>query len=180
MKAKGLLFIVMALCLTSGVRAQFYDGPNDIYYYVVETEDGTPVSKSDKNVWVFNFDGRKACQLAIDGLKSAQTHLRENPDYYGAMVENKKYDMEYTSSSYGICYVLKDVWEFTTDAWGTRTVYQTNTYTFSRDRTSLTVEDKRNATGPTGNSKGLHKYVLRKVDKNYILNGFFGEGRQRK
>lgn len=36
MKTKRLLFLVMAICLASGVRAQFYDGPDDIYYYVEE------------------------------------------------------------------------------------------------------------------------------------------------
>lgn len=187
MKAKGLLFIVMALCLASGVRAQFYDGPNDIYYYVVESKDGTPVSKPDKDVWVFNFDGRKACRLAIDGLKSAQTHLRENPDYYGAMVETKKYELEYKSSSNGVCYVSSYVSSLPLEAGGTRTFYDTNTYTFSQDRESLKVEVKRHGSGgynnfgyPMPDYDGIINYVLKKVNKSYITNGFFGEGRQRK
>ena len=34
MKAKRLLFLVMAICLASGVKAQFYDSADDIYYYL--------------------------------------------------------------------------------------------------------------------------------------------------
>ena len=32
MKAKRLLFLVMAICLASGVKAQFYDNADEIFY----------------------------------------------------------------------------------------------------------------------------------------------------
>lgn len=171
MKAKRLLFLVMAICLASEIKAQFYDGPDDIYYYVVESRDGRTVSKQDQDVYVFNFDGRKACQLAIESVKKAQEHLAENPDYFNAMIETKKYEMEYSSSYTGVCYVWNDVWTFYTPAWGNRTVNQTNTYIFSRDRESLTLEDKRKSYGPTGNGNSTTKYILRKVDKSYFKVG---------
>ena len=39
MKAKRLLFLVMAICLASGVKAQFYDGHSDIYFYITAKDD---------------------------------------------------------------------------------------------------------------------------------------------
>lgn len=186
---KGLRFLLlgMAICLASGVKAQFYDSANDIYYYVEESRDGKSISKQNQNVYVFNFDGMKACRLAIDLVKTAQSHLRENSDYYGAMVETKKYDLEYKSSSYGVCYVSSDVSSIPFDAGGTRFFGDTFTYTFSQDRETLKIEDKRHGSGgynnfgyPMPDYDGIISSVLRKVDKDYILNEFFGEGRQRK
>lgn len=171
MKAKRLLFLVMAICLASGVKAQFYDGPDDIYYYVVTSIDGRSVSTPDPDVYIFNFDGRKACQLAKEKVKTVQDNISQNPDHYNAMVETKKYEMEYTSSYSGVCYVWNDVWTFYTPAWGNRTVYQTNTYIFSRDRNSLTLEDKRKSSGPTGNGNDVTKYEMKKVDKSYFKVG---------
>lgn len=62
MKAKRLLLLVMAICLASGVKAQFYDEPDDIYYYV--SCDGNGQVDDDGYVLIFNFDGNKACELA--------------------------------------------------------------------------------------------------------------------
>jgi len=180
MKVKKILFLVMAICLASGVRAQFYDSANDIYYYVVESKDGTSISKQYQDVYVFNFDGRRACQLANDRIKTAQSNLRENSDYYGAMVETKKYDMEYTSSSYGTCYVRKDFFSFDTEMFGTRNVYETLNFIFSSDRKTLKIHIDRHTTGVAGSVDTTTDYVLKRVDKDYILNGFFGEGRQRR
>ena len=83
MKAIRLLFLIMAICLTSGVRAQFYDGPDDIYYYVAEYHEHDEYKSTsfsagyytgrtlrdryeDENkakVLIFNFDGTKAASL---------------------------------------------------------------------------------------------------------------------
>ena len=93
MKAKRLLFLVMAICLASGVKAQYYDSADDIYYYV-EYEDGE--YKSD--VKVFNFDGRKACvwNSSVSSLKST---FKDSPSYYEDKVETTEYELRYRSSN---------------------------------------------------------------------------------
>lgn len=48
MKAKRLLFLVMAICLANGVKAQFYDSADDIYYYVEEYSESEE-TKSTQN-----------------------------------------------------------------------------------------------------------------------------------
>ena len=59
------MLLGLAICLAGGVIAQFYDGPNDIYYYLLESENGKTVSKSNQRVYIFNFDGRKAAMLNL-------------------------------------------------------------------------------------------------------------------
>lgn len=68
MKAKRLSFLVMAMCLASGVKAQFYDSADDIYFYLLESDGGSKSIYSSE-VLVFNFDGRKACQLRGAGVE---------------------------------------------------------------------------------------------------------------
>ena len=93
MKTKRLLFLVMAICLASGMKAQFYDSADDIYYYV-EYENGE--YKSD--VMIFNFDGRKACvwKNSVSSLKSI---FKDNPNYYEDKVETTEYVLKYRSSN---------------------------------------------------------------------------------
>ena len=93
MKAKRLLLLVMAICLTSGVKAQFYDGPDDIYYYI---EDQT--STNDKFVLVFNFDGHKACCWCTL-LSYIKDYLKDNPSHYEDKVETTEYDLLYMSDN---------------------------------------------------------------------------------
>lgn len=94
MKAKRLLFLVMAICLASGVKAQFYDGPEDIYFYVLE--EYVNDYAHDPSVLIYNFDGRKAVRWA--GTRSAVTKLlAENPNYYEDKEETSEYDLKYVS-----------------------------------------------------------------------------------
>lgn len=58
MKAKRLLFLVMAICLASGVKAQFYDSADDIYYYVEEYSEREE-TKSTQNSYYDAFLGRQ-------------------------------------------------------------------------------------------------------------------------
>ena len=61
MKGFRFLLLAMAICLASGVKAQFYDGPDDIYYYVACDDYMKP--KENGYAIVLNFDGNKACDL---------------------------------------------------------------------------------------------------------------------
>ena len=84
----------MAICLTSGVKAQFYDGPDDIYYYVSCDKDGQV--KENGSVYIFNFDGRKACYWS-SSVSSVKRSLQSNPSYYEEKVETTEYILKYDS-----------------------------------------------------------------------------------
>ncbi len=150
MKAKRLLFLVMAICLASGVKAQFYDGPDDIYYYVKQCHEreetysqlnfpyGYVTKKNGRikkeipqegqeNVYVFNFDGLKAAQLGGMSVYSVKSKLVESPSWFEDRVETTNYDWKYvSSSSSGIIYK--------------KTGDNSNTFTFSSDRNTLIKE----------------------------------------
>ena len=69
----------MAICLTSGVKAQFYDCPDDIYYYVSCDKDGQV--KENGSVYIFNFDGRKACYWS-SSVSSVKRSLQSNVNQF--------------------------------------------------------------------------------------------------
>lgn len=105
MKAKRSLFLVMAICLASGVKAQFYDGPNDIYFYITakdEFNQNGPNEITDyyQNpvVEVFNFDGLKAVNWT-GTVSSVKERLLENPNYFEDQEENVEYKLQYVASS---------------------------------------------------------------------------------
>lgn len=161
MKAKRLLFLVMAICLTSGVKAQFYDGPDDIYYYLEESQNGQTIS--NKYVMVFNFDGKRAGLLMHESLNDVKNHLRQDPDYYLEKEESCNYGYEYIPSSSDVCYSGKS----TVDIPGGITWYTTTTLRFSSDRSTLTLKTEIKA--PAG--KSSKTTILRRVDKSYFKVG---------
>lgn len=184
---KGLRFLLLGLviCLASGVKAQFYDSANDIYFYLEESRDGK--TSTNPYVRIFNFDGRKACELANHSPKDVQSNLKANLDYYGELVETTRYELEYESASYGTRY--KNTSTTSTTGMGGETWWWNTTryYDFSSNRSTLTLKSKtRTETYDFGPMQGINPResesttVYRKVDKSYFLNGFFGEGRQRK
>lgn len=91
---KGLRFLLlgMAICLASGVKAQFYDSADDIYYYV-EYKDGSFVDNG--KVLIFNFDGQKACVLDNTTIGSVKDKIKSKSDYYEEKVETTDYNYEY-------------------------------------------------------------------------------------
>ncbi len=172
MKAKRLLFLVMAICLASGVKAQFYDGPDDIYYYVeVYHEKDEYVSTSltsgyytgrkikeipeerKAKVYIFNFDGLKAARLSsnftYDYVEDIKSNLKSSPSYYEDKIETTEYDVKFVSSSSS----------------GTKYEKGWNTYTFSNDRNTLRVVQT-----PT---EGSHpcSWDFKRVDKSYFKVG---------
>lgn len=185
MKSKRFLLLVMAICLASGVKAQFYDSANDIYYYLLESKDGKTASSQD--VRIFNFDGRKACELACHSPQIVQKNLKENQDFYGELVETTKYDLEYSSGSSGTRYTK--TWTNSTTGMGGETWFHNVSlvYSFSSDRRVLTLYSKtKSQTYDFGYIQGINpsEYectsIYKKVEQSYFQNGFFGEGRQRK
>lgn len=116
MKAKRFLFLVMAICLASGVKAQFYDSADDIYFYYSKN----PQYRHD--VLVLNFDGKSACWWYAS-VSEVKKNLKENPRYYEDATETEDYSFVkfISSSSTKITYQLysstsnHSIWEFSPD-----------------------------------------------------------------
>lgn len=174
MKAKRLLFLVMAIYLASGVKAQFYDGPEDIYYYVCEYNEyeeyqltsmtsGYYTGRTIRNkhegnnakALIFNFDGTKAallCYFNATSVSEVKQALAKTPSYYEDKVETTEYKLKYEPSSSGVTYKLPNYYEFT----------------FSSDRNTL-KEVWKDSDGH------LKTWSYKRVDKS-----FFRVGRSRK
>lgn len=171
MKAKRFLFLVMAICLVSGVKAQFYDSADDIYFYLLES-DGGKKNIYISNVLVFNFDGRKACELGGGDEESVKKHLKDNPDYYGEKVETSEYDMKYEYSSYGTCYKSEHTdRDFNSFSGITFTRRVKSTYIFSSDRKSLSLDITINGSGGGQSHTTTLNLKYKKVDKSYFRIG---------
>lgn len=166
MKAKRLFFLVMAICLASGVKAQFYDSADDIYYYV-EYKDGRILD--DGGVFVFNFDGQKAC-FWDESVSSLKNNLKRNPSYYEDKVETTDYCLKYISNN---TYQYKHKSE-------SKDYYN---YSFSHDRMTLYYLYHRWVTtgapsigmyGEVFSAKGEYrddKRTYKKVEKSYFKVG---------
>ena len=180
MKGFKLLLLVMAICLASGVKAQFYDGPDDIYYYV-EYKDGNIVENG--KVFVFNFDGKKAAILSsafgkrsVDymgyvggntSISDVKNYLKNNPSYYEEKVESTEYELEYTSSN---TYQCKS-----TETEGKRGQAYAN-FTFSSNRNTLEYVHHYWYTDPFVRLNGYYgwddvKKTYRRVDKSFFKVG---------
>ena len=173
MKRLRFFLFVMVICLASGVKAQFYDGPDDIYYYVetyhekyeyVMTSFTTghytdrkikERPEGDKaKVEIFNFDGPKAASLTssvvFTDVSDVKSTLKNNPSYYEEKIETTEYDIKYVSSSSS----------------GTKYERGYITYTFSNDRS--TMRRVRNF-GEKDSRDEIWDY--KRVDKSYFRIG---------
>lgn len=183
MKAKRLLLLVMAICLASVAKAQFYDGPDDIFYYVedyYEYEDyywdmypGTTIPKSphytgqiktkktdiDKaTVLIFNFDGLKAAELTETykgkHISWIKAAIANNPNCYEDKIETTDYDIKFSSKTASKTMYQKDG----------GTPFTSYTYTFSSDRKTLRCADMQNP-------EHLATTVYKRVDKSFFKIG---------
>lgn len=173
MRNVKILLFGMAICLSNGLKAQFYDSADDIYYYVEEYYEyeesrienkpflgpqlvytGKMIKKyPDPNheiVKIFNFDGNQAAELTnIEHwrVKDIKEILKNNPNCYEEKVETTDYIYKYISSSSGIIYK--------------NTSYENGfIFMFSSDRNKMTMTRKGN-----GNT------YFKRVDKNYFKVG---------
>ena len=177
MKAKRLLFLVMAICLVSGVRAQFYDSADDIYYYIEEYEEGPEFSyayfgaipqytgrkkreipeEDKKHVLIFNFDGTKAVSFTGgvgDYPPDIKKNLSKKASWYEDMMETTEYKIKYVSSS------------------SSETKYYYHdyriTYIFSKDRSCLrSVQKWDDSRGDYDESVRVYK----RINKSYFKVG---------
>ena len=150
MKAKRLLFLVMAICLASGVKAQFYDSADDIYFYYDQNH-----SNSLYEVLVLNFDGKKGYWW-YQSVSEVKNKLKENPNYYEDETETADYSrVKYASSTATtVTYTIY----FGSDNLKTE-------WKISRDRKALT-EYKYNK-----NNQIVEKNYYKLVDKSFFKIG---------
>lgn len=180
---KKFLLVVMAMCLTGVMKAQFYDDADDIYYYV-EYKNGD----FRKSCRVLNFDGTKACILneyrdsGIHGISTndyyynvdeIKSQIQQKSDYYEELVELKEYRLTYssTASAYTYSNTLRVP---STDVWGNASDLIDNyvhKITFSGDR-SLMYDTRTIKSNHAANGTDVITY--KRVDKSY-----FKVGRQR-
>lgn len=154
MKSERLLFLLMVICLANGVKAQFYDGADDIYYYVQENDKNFKNTKDlwqdvGEHVYVFNFDGRKACCWGHAHVYQVKEQLKKNPNYFEDATETSDYNMIFSSNT------------------SSETIYTLSDYTFkfSKDRSRLTKLSVH--------SWSEHAYIsyFKRVDKSYFKVG---------
>lgn len=78
MKAKRLLFLVMAICLASGVKAQIYN--SEVLFYV---EEGSKLTNSSTSTRIIRIkDGMLYTVSRIDNLKTVCNKLKNDINYY--------------------------------------------------------------------------------------------------
>lgn len=182
MKRLRFFLFIMVICLASGVKAQFYDSADDIYYYVSCDKNGNVGENGI--VLIFNFDGKKACELSgyldlPDGVRTyphvsdVKRNLQRNKSYYDELIENTEYVIKHIS---GNTYQGSGYVEGEAPIGGTAYRSEIHTFIFSADRNMVTDREERTMgnymTGwkTTGNDETLFK----KVDKS-----FFNVGRSR-
>lgn len=157
MKAKRLFFFVMAICLANGVKAQFYDSAEDIYYYV-----GYRNGNYTNGCRILNFDGTKACILneyfytennpvCYYTVKEVRDLIRNSPSYIEEQIEKGDYKIKFVSpNTYMYSY---------DDQLG----HNVQTLKFSLDRNFMYETIKY----------GSHESVVKfkRVDKSYFKSG---------
>lgn len=103
MKAKRLLFLVMAICLASGVKAQFYDSADDVCFYILDNDNGYYKSHGHSHgseVLVLNFDGKGGCWWYEEYISDVKKRLSQNSNYYVEDAETRDYShVKYISST---------------------------------------------------------------------------------
>ena len=169
----------MAMCLASGVKAQFYDSADDICYYV-ELKDGEMSENS--HVLIFNFDGMKAAILDWTNMQSCKppittsyvrwvkSKIKENSTYYEDKVETTEYDLEYIGSK---TYQYKGSTRSKEDKEDGSSLEYIN-FTFSYDRNTLTCKWHYWETGWYINDYfgwSTEKRTYKKVDKSFFKVG---------
>ena len=172
MKAKRLLFLVMAICLASGVKAQFYDGPDDIYYYVRVNNNGEFELDYATSCFIFNFDGKRACLLNYwrDDITYSPRKVKEimsqNPNYLLDRVETGIYDVSYISEN---TYKKEGKWE-SNNILGYRHGTFSWTFNFSSDRNQMYLTYVDHDVVSTSEPSTYHlKY--KRVDKSFFRVG---------
>lgn len=163
MKGLRLLLLGIAICLAGGIKAQFNDSADDIYYYVKYVD-----GEFKDDVLIFNFDGQKACRWNAS-VSSVKSNLSNSPSFYEDKVETTEYDLKYVS---GNTYRYKK-----------SSSEEYDDFQFSYDRNTLTKIAHYQAIITPGMPGGFlnysksykewreNKYTYKKVEKSYFRIG---------
>lgn len=184
MKELRFLLLGLVICLASGVKAQFYDSADDIYYYV-EYKNGDFVSDGNSNrltgnVRVFNFDGLKGAVLnkkkhGYDNIQDVKANIKRNNIYYEDKVENTEYEMRYSGGIYKEKVEYSEYRENANAMLGTTQwiLSVEFSYKFSSDRTYCYVTCiGTNFHTATNISYDINRtFTLKKVDKSFFRVG---------
>lgn len=106
MKAKNLFFLAIAICIASGVKAQFYD--DEVYYFL---QAGKSLSDRSATIAIVYFKGKNiACEnLAGNNLEKIQKNLKKSSTYYEDHLKEKGRRYTYNSensTSQKITYII--------------------------------------------------------------------------
>ena len=83
MKELRLLLLGLAICLASGVKAQFYSSESVYCYQYVKTVNDGISSKLNRTMFYFvNFQNDMMGCTTESSLQRVRQNLLENPDYY--------------------------------------------------------------------------------------------------
>ena len=173
MKAKRFLFLVMAICLASGVKAQFYDSADDIYYYIQVDDKGEFKLNYATSCFIFNFDGKNACILNYQGNDMTYTpnqikeKLSQNPNYLMDRLETGIYDVSYISKNR---YKKEGKWEMNDRLLGYRHGTFSWTFNFSSDRNQMYLTYVSHDAVSTS-EPSTYNLKYKRVDKSFFKVG---------
>jgi len=156
-----LVALLFVFCVKVG-SAQFYDGADDIYFYVNVKEP----------VWciVLNFDGDKATCFSsgMEGYQFSRNKVSEilnsNQRYYEDRTQDALYKMNYTNLFDGVAYMWSVRRDGLYGSW-----YDSYVMEFSDDRGTLFYKCYPQNTSPTRNTKPSKTETYKKVSKSEFL-----------
>lgn len=178
MKGLRILLLGLAIGLASGMKAQFYDSADDIYYYVECNSSGQPLENG--SVTIFNFDGIKACDLAGFlrwkignfgsrsygcNVEDVKRNMQTSVTYYEDKVENTDYKLKYISGNKYQGAI--DTYSWTAPNGSYCWDKETHTFDFSYDRKTMTdnIEEKSHM------GTNYSKKQFKRVDKSFFRVG---------
>ena len=149
--------LVVIMFIPCVAKAQFYDSADDIYYYMLVDKQGEYYySFVGGQVYVFNFDGRKAAALArSSSLSVVKNDINHDAEYYEKLVEKTEYDVHFKNSN-----ALPPTY-FWSNTFGNRT------YVFSNDRKYLT----ETTDFVIGGMRTTQTLKYKRVDKSFFKLG---------
>ena len=175
---KGLRFLLLgiSMCLTSGVKAQFYDSADDIYYYLKCDKNGQIDEGDLGRALIFNFDGKNACVLCLREdeyqlyppyLDYVQNIISQNPNYLLDRISNGVYDTKHVS---GNTYIRKGKYNYNDEDLEPSYRYGSFEWTlkFSNDRKTLDLTIWYNN---QGGYSWTESSTYKQVDKSFLKVG---------
>ena len=159
MKAKRLFFLVMAICLASGVRAQFYD--DDVYFYA---RAGESISDKKTVLIIVHFNGHHMFKFG-NSVERIQNNLRKSPTYYDEYMKSQSHDRYKYSSEYSNSQKVTYVWpQRRVSTFMANYVYGNEYWTFDKDKSKvINWEEKYDSDEIT------HKYYYINVPKEDLM-----------